>query len=198
MARNFSLEDVLATSDISMLDEDDRSEDEFDGYLDEEGGDEGGEGEGEDGGEEEGEGEGRDDGEGGEGSMEDDSWSIPQYTLVPGCTRDTTNLSPLDFFTMMMSEEMMEHIVTQTVLYAQQYLESATLRPLSRVHQWNKADFTKADLKKFISIVVTMGVVSYPSLEHHWNTSWPFASFTCSRVVEKERYICSCVISTFR
>ena len=82
----------------------------------------------------------------------------------------------------MLDEGMMDHIVAQTILYAEQYVAMTTLRPYSRVHQWSKAEFTKNKLKKFLALVIVMGLVSYPNLEDHWSTSWPFASFSFSKV----------------
>ena len=77
---------------------------------------------------------------------------------------------------------MFDHIVAQTILYAEQYMATVTLRPHSRVHRWGKVEFTKNELKKFIALIIVMGLVNYPSLEDHWATTWPFASHSVSQV----------------
>ena len=45
--------------------------------------------------------------------------SIPEYQETSGCTIDMTNKSPLDFFRLLVSDEMLEEIVEQTNIYAQ-------------------------------------------------------------------------------
>ena len=67
---------------------------------------------------------------------------------------------------------MLEQIVEQTNLYAQQYMDSTNLPPHSRAHGWSRAKFDTVELKKFLAMIITMGLISYPELEDYWSTSW--------------------------
>ena len=140
MASRYTVEDVLAYVDLPMLEEDDMSEDEFEGYISDE---------------EEREGPGDDDTRGmiedgcsslGHG---DSSTDIPAYTRQEGPTSSLDNLSPFDIFSLVVDEGMLSNIVSQTTLYARQFIDSADLRPHSRVHQWGRVDFSLSELQSF-------------------------------------------------
>ena len=175
MAGYYSVSDVLAYMDIPML-EDDDSDDDFEGYIDEEeiGNDR-------DGGDYDGD---SLSGESDEGSSDD---GIPQYSLNSGCTQDMTNKAPIDFFQLFVTDDMLEAIVEQTNLFAQQYIDSHELSRRSRVQQWAKSPHDVVELKKFLALIILMGLISYPSIEDYWVTSWPFATSTFSSILKRDR-----------
>ena len=99
---------------------------------------------------------------------------LPEFVGTPGCTHDMTNKYPIDFFQLLITTEMLEAIVEQTNLCAQQFMDSHELTRRSRVQQWPRSPHDVAELKKFLALVIIMGLVSYPSTEDCWVTSWPF------------------------
>ena len=107
---------------------------------------------------------------------------LPPYSLTPGCNYPCDNATPLEFFRMLLTDDILDNIVTQTNLYASQYISTHNLPPRSRVHGWSREPFTTEELQKFISLVIIMGLVNLPSLEDHWVTTWPYCSQTCSKV----------------
>lgn len=183
----YTVEDVLAYMDIPLPEEDDLSEDEFEGYIDEmvdnggNGNSDVGEGnDGQDG-----------DNDGGEGNDgQEDGPMIPEYIEHPGCTSDMTEKSPLDFFQLFVTDDMLEAITEQTKLFAQQYIDSHELARRSRVQQWVRSAHVHdvAELKKFLAMVIIMGLISYPSIEDYWVTSWPFATPTFSSILSRDRF----------
>ena len=182
--RQYSVEDVLAYMEIPLPedDDDDFSEDEFDGYISED--DDRIQGDGDGSGS--GDGSGAEDqseggGEGGAGEGEDDA-RIPAYERQFGCTQDMSDKTPLEFFKLMVTDEMLEKIVQQTNLYAEQFISSHNLAPRSRVHGWKKATHDLSELKKLLALIVVMGLVNYPTLEDYWATYWPYATPTFSKV----------------
>ena len=58
---------------------------------------------------------------------------------------------------------MLEHIVAQTNLSAQQFIESNDLAPHSRVRRWSKGVHDLSELKHFLSLIIVMGLVRYPT-----------------------------------
>ena len=54
---------------------------------------------------------------------------ISVFEQPVGCAEGMTGASPLQFFQQMVTEEMLEKIVEQTNLYAQQYMESTNPPP---------------------------------------------------------------------
>ena len=87
-----------------------------------------------------------------------------------------------------MTDDILENIVTQTCLYADQYIASHTIGPRSRVKQWPRKPLTIDELRRFFALVIVMGLVSYPSLEDYWKTSWPFATSTFCSVMSRDRF----------
>ena len=120
----FTLDEVIDELDGSDLFEEDESEDDFDGYLDdddveyeremeetEQTGD-------------------LDIGETVEiGPSSDDD--LPEYTLTPGCSTSVEGNSPFNYFSLLMTPSILQHIVDQTNLYASQFISSHDLGPHS-------------------------------------------------------------------
>ena len=107
---------------------------------------------------------------------------IPRYTHKTGLSATLTDKSPLAHFSLFITQDMLEKIVEQTKLYSEQYKNSHTLGSKSRIHRWLKVDPTVPELLEFIALVLVMGIIRYPTIESHWNTSWPYACDTFRRV----------------
>lgn len=60
---------------------------------------------------------------------------IPDFEPV-SCAEDMTGASPLQFFQKMVTDEMLETIVEQTNLYAEQYIDSTNLPPPTLQSTW--------------------------------------------------------------
>ena len=187
-ARLFSLDEVVAEMDCMtipgpLVDDEDWSDDEFEGYVDESEDEQQEEGEGDNDNEQH-------DGEeesgggleiGGECEVREAS-DLPPYSLTPGCNNPCDNATPLEFFRMLVTDDILENIGTQTNLYASQYISTHSLPPRPRVHGWSREQFTREELQKFISLIIVMGLVNLPTLDDHWVTTWPYSSQTCSKV----------------
>ena len=187
MVSHLSLDEVLR----SVFDDDEDSDGDFSGYIDEDSGNE------EDGEEEHvvGEGEGEI-GVGEECSMGEQTVTecdgstmvVPDYILEKGCTHDMSDKSPIDFFGLLVTDNMLTSIVEQTNLYAQQFMADHNLGPRSRVQQWDCSPHTLSELKKFLALLIGMGLISLPKIEDHWVTTWPFATSAFSGVMSRDRF----------
>lgn len=123
----------------------------------------------------------------GEQSGQDDEMqvvgpSVPEYTLEPGCTPLVSSDHPIDYFGLMVDDGMLQHVVDQTNLSADQYLASHDLAPHSRICRWRKTSHDITELKRFLVLVLVMGLVRLPQIEHHWCVSWPYCSPAFSSV----------------
>ena len=74
---------------------------------------------------------------------ESDDCAIPSFTETPGCCHQLTDGTPLNFFRLMVSDEMLDNIVRQSCTYAEQFIASHELGPRSRVHGWHRQDFSR-------------------------------------------------------
>ena len=122
----------------------------------------------------------------GESELGDRESGIPTYTCTPGCSQPPSDGSPLHFFRMLVTDNIVDHAVTQTRLYASQFIHTHTIGPRSRVQQWERQEFNRDELIRFISLIVIMGLVNLPKVEDHWVTSWPYSSQTCSKVSSED------------
>ena len=80
--------------------------------------------------------------------------------------------------------------VQQTNLYPEQYISSAELGPRSRVHRWSRTLHDLDELKRFLTLIITMGLVSYPTLEDYWSRSWPYSTVAFSNVNPSNVSVC--------
>ena len=117
-----------------------------------------------------------------EEEMEQDVPPIPLYTMASGCSATLAGNAPIDYFSLFVDERMLQHIVEQTILNSKQFMESHTLGQRSRIRQWLKEEHTIAELRRFLALIIVMGIVRYPQIESHWSTSWPYATDAFSSV----------------
>ncbi len=118
----------------------------------------------------------------------DDSESIPKFVGEAGCTQDMANKSPIDFVQLFVTDEILQAIVEQTNLFAQQFMDSHELPRRSQARQWDKSPHCLAELKKFLAAVIIMGLVDYPCMGDYWVTSWPFATTTFRSILKCDRF----------
>ena len=124
-----------------------------------------------------------------ESSSQDDSNILPEFLRVSSCSSDMTDKSPIDFFHLMVTDNILEHVTEQTKLYADQYLEKrgeSELPPKSRLRGWRKKIHTVAKLIQFISLLIIMGIINYPKIGDYWVTSWPYCNDTFSRIMSRD------------
>ena len=114
---------------------------------------------------------------------------VPEYLLERGCcTSDMTGKFPIEFFQLLVTDDMLRSIVHETNRYAKQFISSHDLGPRCRVQQWDHNSHTLSELKKFLALLIVMGLISLPKIEDHWVTTWPFASSTFSGVMTRDRF----------
>ena len=79
-----------------------------------------------------------------------------------------TNPTVEHFFRLYITEEMIDHLVVQTNLYARQFLdkEKDNLKPHSREHEWKPTD--RAEMLTFLAMLILMGIVHKPRLPMYW------------------------------
>ncbi|KAK7091580.1 hypothetical protein V1264_009244 [Littorina saxatilis] len=95
------------------------------------------------------------------------------------------NPQPLDFFRLFVGDEMIDLLVEQTNHYAQQKIDAGNyLKTHSRLHSW--LPVTLDEMKVFLSLVITTGLVIKPTIEEYWSqdeiTSTPFFTKNMSLV----------------
>lgn len=101
--------------------------------------------------------------------------TIP-FTATPGLkVRLDPTSSPLQYFQLFFSDQLINLIVDETNRYSNQWIEShqdyLRQKPSSRVHAWIRQGHTTLDeMKAFLSVVINMGIIKKPTIDQYWNT----------------------------
>ena len=90
------------------------------------------------------------------------------FTGSPGVVSGMTEKSPLDFFRLFFSNDVMDLLFEETKRYIDQYLEREReymqRHPQCRAHEWLRAPLVKKELDVFIALVIGMGACGFPTL----------------------------------
>ncbi|KAL5510009.1 hypothetical protein EMCRGX_G005473 [Ephydatia muelleri] len=128
-----------------------------------------------------------------EETEEDDSPIIPPFHQNTGVTRDMNDLQPVDFFFELFPQDLLTYIVQESNRYGQQYLmnHAAYLEehPRARANQFKRKPIVEDEIKKFIALVIGMGIVNMPDMQQYWSTSWPFTSTNFSSIMSRDRFL---------
>ena len=77
--------------------------------------------------------------------------------------------TPLDFFSLFLTDDDFLTVANETYRYAKQYLEKNTLKSHSRFHKWTET--TPEEMKVFLAMTIAMGLVVQLDLSEYWTTS---------------------------
>ncbi|XP_045466594.1 piggyBac transposable element-derived protein 4-like [Harmonia axyridis] len=100
-------------------------------------------------------------------------------TGLPQFIRDRESLNPYEAFNLLITDDILNHMLFQTNLYAeQQYQVSA--KP------YKKAEMD--EIKTFLGINILMGQKKYPSYRDHWSTSPDLHDPYISQVMTLHRF----------
>ena len=99
------------------------------------------------------------------------------------------NPTAQDFFKLYITDQITDHIVIQTNLYAQQFIEQHqnNLRPHSLVHQWKATD--RAEILTLLAVVILMGAVHKPRFSMYWSTDSLISTPIFSQIMSRDRFL---------
>lgn len=81
---------------------------------------------------------------------------------------------PIDYFSLFLTNDIIQIMVDETNLYATQTIEKQNdITPFSRLHRWTPTDLN--EMRQFIGLVGYMGIVKVPELNNYWSTSKLFS-----------------------
>ena len=113
--------------------------------------------------------------------MDSNSWneieseSDDEFMEDHGLVDDVTSASedntvhPIDCYRHFITDEIIDLMVRETNRYAEQYLEAHDISRRSKYRQWKPT--TYEEILKFFGIVIEMGLVQMPQLNHYWSSS---------------------------
>ena len=126
---------------------------------------------------------------------EETNWepqNIP-FTGIPGPAAAAADLEeddPMKFFQLFMDDNIIEHIVQQTNLYAEQSIqcqqEQDKQQPHSRSRAWKPV--TLVELKKFFGLLFLTGIIRKPTLQSYWSTDELISTPMFAKVMSRNRF----------
>ncbi|XP_030018120.1 piggyBac transposable element-derived protein 4-like isoform X2 [Sphaeramia orbicularis] len=115
--------------------------------------------------------------------------NIP-FTQSPGPINAAAALDselPADFAELYISDELVQNIVNQTNLYANQCIQAQTLTsPHSRIHAWKPV--TVSEMKTFLGLFFLTGIIRKPELEMYWSADEILATSYFCKVMSRNRF----------
>uniref|UniRef100_A0A6A7G052 PiggyBac transposable element-derived protein 4-like isoform X2 n=1 Tax=Hirondellea gigas TaxID=1518452 RepID=A0A6A7G052_9CRUS len=100
---------------------------------------------------------------------------------------------PIDLYKLFVTDDIILHIVDETIRYADQIINGNVVTRKSRLNAWMPTN-TK-EMKKFIGLIICMGLVHKPKISLHWSKKsiydYPFLykHMSCDRFTELLRLI---------
>ena len=106
---------------------------------------------------------------------------------TPGVHASVTDIDPLCLFRLYFTDELVDLILTQTNLYAQQWLDTHQLRCRSRATK--STPITKDGFMLYFAMILYRGVVWKPSYAHYYTENAIFATPIISKILSYNRFL---------
>ena len=111
----------------------------------------------------------------------------PQFTATPGLVTAPPDDAGLSYFVrLFLFDDIFEHLVTQTNLYAQQKIAGRILRLNSFENQWEPV--TRSEMKKFIALFFLTGLLRKSSIRDYWSTDFLLSTPVFPAVMSRNRF----------
>ncbi|XP_067128135.1 piggyBac transposable element-derived protein 4-like [Centruroides vittatus] len=85
-----------------------------------------------------------------------------------------------------MNDNVIEHITEQTNIYAAQSLAGKTITKSSRLRLWK--DTNTGEMKKFLGLLLWMGLVRYPKLTDYWSKKRIYKNDIAPQTMSRNRF----------
>ncbi|XP_064649987.1 piggyBac transposable element-derived protein 4-like [Lineus longissimus] len=101
---------------------------------------------------------------------------------------DTTDFKAVDYFKLYLDDDLINHIVTQTNKYADDYIRNppTPLKGKSRCHDWIPTN--AEEIQTFLGLTMLMGIIHKPSIALYWSTDPLYSTPLFSQVMLRNRY----------
>ena len=115
------------------------------------------------------------------------------FTGKPGPCAAAAQLGdddPVKFFQLFMNDEILEHLVEQTNLYANQSIDSERAKGKQLQHSRSKAwkPVNIYEMKKFLGLMFLTGIIRKPTLEDYWSTDSMIETPIFGKVMSRNRF----------
>jgi len=109
---------------------------------------------------------------------------MPGMALPPGTLSPES--SPIEFFQLFVTQEITDLMVNETNRYAGQEISKGPLKPRSRKRNWVATN--EVEMKHFVGLLFTMGIVVKKKIADYWSTDPVIATPYINTVMPRNRF----------
>ena len=119
---------------------------------------------------------------------ESDEEFMADHGLVEEVTSalDDNIINPIDCYRHFITDEIIDLMVRETNRYAEQYLRSHDISRRSKYREWKAT--THEEMFKFFGIIIEMGLVQMPQMNHYWSSSQLYGLEIIRSAMPRERF----------
>ena len=97
------------------------------------------------------------------------------------------NPTPLDYFKLYFTDDVLDLLVVETNRYAEQYIQRNVVPPHSPVQNWTPTE--KNEMLAFLGLTVLMGIVYKPRLAMYWSTDLVYKTTIFGDTMARDRFL---------
>ncbi|KAK8376085.1 hypothetical protein O3P69_008660 [Scylla paramamosain] len=109
-----------------------------------------------------------------------------ELAILPHVNSVTGKPEPVHMYELFITDDILDTIVSETNIYAQQKINATPLTRRSRLCAWKPT--TRNEIKKFLGIILYMGINGMPEISSYWSKNKLYAGSYISSVMTRERF----------
>ena len=115
--------------------------------------------------------------------------NVPFQTVERTKERLPNNPSALDYFKLYFTNRIVDHMVTKTNRYAEQFLdkERDNLRPHSVMRQWVPTSHN--EMCAFLGLMMLMGIIYKPRIGMYWSNDELYSTPIFKSIMTRDRFL---------
>lgn len=113
------------------------------------------------------------------------------FTEIPGLKpyslrNQLANATPVDFYSLLVTDQLFENIAHQTNIFAQQSIDKGGIKDKSRLRLWTPTD--KEEIKRFLGVIIWMGIVKLPKIVDYWSNDEMLGQSFAKKTMSRNRF----------
>ena len=93
---------------------------------------------------------------------------------------------PIDVFNLLVDDEVVEYILSETNKFASQCIANTTVTRRSSLNNWK--DTNAVEMRQFFGVLIYMGLVPKPEIALYWSKSVLYADPFVPKIMTRERF----------
>lgn len=110
------------------------------------------------------------------------------FNAQPGLQVDFDLNDPVAAFKQFVDDELLDIVVTETNRYAHQLLSNRAPKKRAPMAKWK--DCTKEEIKKFLGILMIMGICALPKRQMYWSKNPMYGNVVIRKTMPRDRFDC--------